>query len=58
MEYRIYESPANGGQSIERTNEDGSLSYIPMNPANSDYQEYLAWVENPEAEDFTPNLPR
>jgi hypothetical protein len=26
---------------IERTNEDGSVSYIPSDPANSDYQEYL-----------------
>ena len=29
---------------------------IPMNPANSDYQRYLAWLENPEAEQSTPNL--
>ena len=25
-------------------------------PANSDYQRYLAWLENPEAEQSTPNL--
>jgi hypothetical protein len=35
---------------IERTNEDGSVSVIPIDPANSDYQRYL----NPEAEQSTP----
>jgi hypothetical protein len=32
---------------------DGVISTVPKDPANSDYQRYL----NPEAEDFTPNLP-
>jgi hypothetical protein len=35
---------------IERTNEDGTISFIPKNLANSDYQRYL----NPEAEQSTP----
>jgi hypothetical protein len=26
---------------IERQNEDGSISFIPKDPANSDYQAYL-----------------
>jgi len=38
------------GEIIIRTNEDGSISSIPTDPANSDYQRYL----NPEAEHFTP----
>jgi hypothetical protein len=29
---------------ILRRNEDGSVSFIPQDPANSDYQAYLAWV--------------
>jgi hypothetical protein len=29
---------------IIRTNPDGSRSSIPIDPANSDYAEYLAWV--------------
>ena len=33
---------------------DGFISYIPLDPANSDYQRYLAWLENPEAEQSTP----
>jgi hypothetical protein len=34
-----------GFETIERKNEDGTLSYIPMNEENSDYQEYLAQLE-------------
>ena len=30
---------------IKRTDEDGSVWWIPMDEANSDYQEYLRWVE-------------
>ena len=30
---------------ISRTNEDGSVSWIPIEPKNSEYQEYLRWVE-------------
>jgi hypothetical protein len=29
---------------IFRNNEDGSISNIPFDPANTDYQEYLKWV--------------
>ena len=39
-----------GAKYIERTNEDGTLSWIPIDPANSDYQAYL----NPEAALSTP----
>jgi len=35
---------------IERENEDGSVSFIPKDETNSDYQRYL----NPEAEQSTP----
>jgi hypothetical protein len=38
--------------SIQRVNEDGSISFIPIDEANSDYQRYL----NPETEQSTPNL--
>ena len=30
-----------GWEYIARTNEDGSVSHIPIEPANSDYQAYL-----------------
>ena len=31
---------------VERANEDGSVSWIPIEPSNSDYQAYLKWVED------------
>jgi hypothetical protein len=34
---------------IERLNEDGSKSWIPLDPANSDYQTYLN-KDNPQAQ--------
>ena len=34
-----------GGKSVTRTNEDGSATSIPFDPANTDYAAYLAWVE-------------
>jgi hypothetical protein len=42
-----------GNEYIERVSDDGVISFIPIDEANSDYQRYL----NPEAEHFTPNLP-
>ena len=29
---------------IFRNNQDGSISNIPFDPANTDYQKYLEWV--------------
>ena len=39
-----------GTTTIERTDENGLVAWIPTDPANSDYQRYL----NPEAEQSTP----
>ncbi len=50
MKYEIIENDF--GQIIKRENEDGSVTWIPKDPANSDYQRYL----NPEAEQSTPNV--
>jgi hypothetical protein len=44
------------GHTIIQYEENGFLVSIPTDPANSDYQRYLAWLENPEAEQSTPNL--
>ena len=33
------------GLSVIRLNEDGTTSGIPKDPANTDYQQYLLWLE-------------
>jgi hypothetical protein len=45
-----------GNESIKRTDDNGDISFIPIDPANSDYQAYLKWLENPNAEITTPTL--
>ena len=52
IKYEIMESVF--GKMIKRDNEDGTISFIPFNPANSDYQAYL---NKDKAEQSTPNLP-
>jgi len=54
-EYMIKETPF--GNTVIEYEENGVRYSIPSDPANSDYQRYLAWLENPEAEQSTPNLP-
>ena len=41
MEYRTYEGYP---QALSLISDDGSVSAIPMDPANRHYQEYLKWV--------------
>ena len=42
--YEIIENSA-GAETIKRTDSDGSVWWIPSDPANSDYQAYLASLE-------------
>jgi hypothetical protein len=42
--------------SVEREDNEGNKCWIPNDPANSDYQRYLAWLENPDAELTPPTL--
>jgi len=49
--YQIHKTEL-GAESIKRTDPDGSEWFIPIDPANSDYQRYL----NPKAEQFTPSV--
>jgi hypothetical protein len=51
----IYEKTISetGYESIKRTDSDGKVWSIPLDPANSDYQRYLRWLENPDADEFT-----
>ena len=39
------------GDQIDMILEDGTVWGIPKDPANSDYQRYLRWLENPDAEE-------
>jgi hypothetical protein len=41
---------SSGIEMLKRENADGSVTWIPVDPTNSDYQRYL----NPEAEQSTP----
>lgn len=45
-----------GLETIKRVNEDGSISFIPTDPANSDYQAYLN-KDNPQVEHLTEIIP-
>jgi hypothetical protein len=52
MEYTYEIITAKNASTLKRTDTNGEVVWIPMNPANSDYQRYL----NPEAEHFTPSV--
>jgi hypothetical protein len=34
-----------GGTCIRKTNDNGQVLLIPVNPDNTDYQAYLRWLE-------------
>jgi hypothetical protein len=42
-----------GAFCIEREDQNGNKCSIPNDPANSDYQQYLRWLEDPNAPEFT-----
>ena len=46
MIYKIINREDGSIRCIERADETGNLCYIPCDPANSDYQAYLAYVAN------------
>ena len=43
MDYKIIKT--NESAAIKRTDENGVVCFIPMDPDNSDYQAYLAQLE-------------
>jgi len=56
IKYESQIDEVNQIETIFRYEEDGKIWVIPTDPANSDYQRYLAWLENPEAEQSTPSV--
>ena len=46
ISYKFYPNDENGAsrKAIQRIKQDGTISSIPFDEANTDYQEYLAWV--------------
>jgi hypothetical protein len=42
IEYKIFNVV---NKSVIKTNEDGSTTSIPFDPANTDYQQYLKWLD-------------
>ena len=52
VNYEIIASPSNG-EILKRTDEDGTIWFIPMDETNSDYQAYLD-RDKPKAALSTP----
>ena len=48
--YETYESNT-GDTFVKRTDNNGVETHIPSDLANSDYQRYLRWLENPDADE-------
>ena len=44
--YEIIEHELISYRSIKRTDQNGEIAFVPFDESNSDYQEYLKWVEN------------
>jgi len=42
--YKLYKT-INGQDAVIKTNEDGSTTSFIFNESNTDYQAYLAWLE-------------
>lgn len=51
MKYTYEIITAKNTESLKRTDENGEIVWIPINEANADYQAYLRWLENPDAEE-------
>ncbi len=57
MNYKFFKLPdGTQADAVERTTDDGVISTIPFNTENTDYQEYLKWLngEYPYTEKGTP----
>jgi hypothetical protein len=60
MEYTYQEITTHtGDKMIKRTDDNGQEAWIPLDPANSDYAEYLASLDEPSLPEVieTPETP-
>jgi hypothetical protein len=48
MKYTYSEGKSQTGWEYIKRSDD---AFIPIDPSNSDYQRYLRWLENPDAEE-------
>ena len=53
IKYEVVTNEEYNDTQIKRTNEDGSISWIPMDESNSDYQAYL----NPDKVEHLTEIP-
>lgn len=51
MIYELTEATETYPAVLKRTDKNGEITWIPTHPANSDYQRYLRWLENPDADE-------
>jgi hypothetical protein len=54
--YEIFEN-TRGEELVRKINQDGSIWEFSKNPANSDYQRYLRWLENPNELEHLTEIP-
>ena len=45
MEYKFIKDSQGNNATIRLTTEDGQIMFIPLDEANTDYQEYIAWTK-------------
>ena len=50
VNYEIVEMET-GAKAVKKTTDDGREWWIPFDENNSDYQRYLRWLENPDADE-------
>ena len=49
--YKVIKDDLSNTEVISQIDENGLESFIPKDEGNSDYQRYLRWLENPDADE-------